>query len=269
MMMSNNMSNQEQARIRFSRAYQQIHGMVEAQMGLNKAAYSQTWMANGGRSDNDEELWDYPLAAAQEIGEFLNSWGYSWWSKAPVDKANCLTELVDAWHFITSQALINEEGDIDRASSALLMGYARTVDEGVSNSHRDVIRHAKKLMSYLADYNDTPVTLTAMYAKFFELMTAAGFSLDHFTARYNAKLQLNLFRQLNGYNAKPRTYKKLWADGKEDNFYLAQWIDNLIDTRQPLPSAGDTMRWIAANYSKVIGAKAVVPSDIDEEDETE
>lgn len=264
--------------IRFPRVYRQIHDMVQAQLGLNRAAYSKDWLINGSKKDNNETAWDYPLAASQELGEFLNSWGYAWWSKAPKDMSNCMTELVDAWHFITSQALIEEEGDIARASLSLLAGYAWVADRGTKEtSHRDVIRHTKRLMSWLNCYEDCAGfdALPELYAKFFETLLSAGFSLDHFTARYNAKLQLNLFRQLNGYNTKPRTYQKLWKDGQEDNYYLAAFIDDaygpyLAGIDAKMPTDGEVMRWIAATYSSLTENKSVVPSDTpDTEDDNE
>lgn len=265
--------------IRFPRQCAQIRQMVEAQVGLNAQAYSQTWAANGSLYNTDPKVWDYPLAAAQEIGEFLNSWGYAWWStkkwplEAPLDVSNCMTELVDAWHFMLSQAVIEEDGDIERASAALLRGFVACSDKGVMSGHRYVVLHAKKLASYLMDYSDTAASQTTIYSQFFELLTAAGFSLDHFSARYNAKLQLNIFRQLNGYKSKPRVYVKEWKDGQEDNFFLAQWIDAIFADVQTgredkLPTDAEIMKWIAANYYLYTNKSAVTPAQI-EEDETE
>lgn len=266
--------------IRFPRQCAQIRQMVEAQAGLNAQAYSQTWLAQGTLPNRDPKVWDYPLAAAQEIGEFLNSWGYAWWSvkkwpiEKPLDASNCLTELVDAWHFMLSQALIEEDGDVERTSAALLHGFVRCSDKGVTGGHRFVVLHAKKLMSYLADYADVNATQVTIYSQFFELLTAAGFSLDHFHARYNAKLQLNIFRQLNGYKEKPRTYVKEWKDGKEDNYFLAGWIDALFADVQAghetkMPTNAEIMTWIAANYYLYTHKTAVTPALAEDKEDTE
>lgn len=265
--------------IRFPRQCAQIRQMMEAQAGLNAQAYSQTWLAQGGLAENDPKVWDYPLAAAQEVSEFIESWGYAWWAtkswpiEKPLDYSNCLTELVDAWHFMLSQALIEEEGDVGRASASLLRGFVKCSDKGVTSGHRYVILHAKKLMSYLSDYADTTASQTTIYSQFFELLTAAGFSLDHFHARYSAKLQLNIFRQLNGYKEKPRTYVKEWKDGQEDNFYLAQWIDAIfMDVKAGhearMPTSAEIMKWISANYYLYTNKSAVTPA-LAEEEETE
>lgn len=274
--MSNDTASNETA-IRYPRQFAQIRQMVEAQAGLNANAYSRTWMEMGGKADEVPDVWDYPLAAAQEIGEFLNSWGYSWWAtkswpiEKPLDASNCLTELVDAWHFMLSQALIEEDGDVYRASTRLLEGYAICADGGVDHEHRAVVRSAKKLMSWLADYSETTAPVLLIYAQFFEVLTASGFSLDHFHARYSAKLQLNVFRQLNGYKEKPRTYIKDWKDGKEDNYFLAAWIDGLfLNVKEGhearLPTDAETMKWIAANYHMHTNKKAVTPSLVEDDE---
>lgn len=277
-----NVSNENA--IRYPRQFAQIRQMVEAQAGLNAQAYSQTWMEMGGKPESDPEVWDYPLAAAQEIGEFLNSWSYAWWATktwpitSPADRSNCMTELVDAWHFLLSQAIIEEDGDTYRASAQLLNGFALCADAGVDGNHRNVVRLAKKLSTYLLDYCETSAPQVLIYSKFFELLTAAGFSLDHFHARYSAKLQLNIFRQLNGYKDKPRTYVKIWdngpfgSGGKEDNYFLSEWIDAIFADVQAgkeskLPTDAEIMKWIAANYYRYTNKSAVTPNIV--EDETE
>jgi hypothetical protein len=260
--------------IRYPRQFVQIRQMVEAQAGLNAQAYSQTWRAMGSLYEDDPKLWDYPLAAAQEVSEFLNSWGYSWWAtktwpiEAPLDQSNCMTELVDAWHFILSQALIEEDGDVYRTSVALLNGFALTSDNGAMNGHRQVVQHAKKLATYLMDYAETNAPQVLIYSKFFDVLASAGFSLDHFHARYSAKLQLNIFRQLNGYKDKPRTYSKDW-NGNEDNVRLAQWIDAIFADVQAgresaLPTEAEIMKWIAANYYLYTNKAAVTPNIVED-----
>lgn len=252
---------------------QLITHMVKAQFSLNKNSYSDKWLELGGLPDSAPEVWDYPLAAAMEIGEFLNSWSYSWWAtkvwpiKQAEDRQNCLTELVDAWHFIMSQAIIEEAGDVDRASVALLEGYHRAQSSGVGNSHREVTCVAKSLMSMLVDYENHPsiTSLPDVYAKFFTLLGAAGFGFTHFCARYDAKLQLNIFRTLNGYKDKPRTYVKLWKDGKEDNEYLSLYIDETFTKTGKAPDNQEIMMWIARAYAKFTGLSARTPKiDLDE-----
>jgi hypothetical protein len=263
--------------VRHSRAYGQITGMVKTQNALNSNSYGAAWLASGGLNDSLPEVWDYPLAAAQELSEFLNSWGYGWWGVkefphvAPVDKMNCMTELVDAWHFIMSQAIIEEDGDLERAARALLNGYATAFEyPPTDRSHRSTVVRAKQLMSMLADYADHPtLNISKLYVSFFDLLFCAGFSLDHFATRYTAKALLNEFRQLNGYTGKPRTYKKNWEEGREDNYFVASFVDESfsaynagIDAR--MPSKGEIMRWIGVTYTNKTGLVAVLPLIEDE-----
>jgi hypothetical protein len=260
--------------LQHARACAQIRQMTIAQEGLNKQAYSTDWLAKGALPERNEDVWDYPLAAGMEIAEFLNSWGYAWWSSkewprtAPDDRQNCMTELVDAWHFILSQAIIEEDGDVNRSSLALLQGYSTAVSRGQGElSHRGVVNTAKTLMTWLIDYsaNSGFSVLPDLYHQFFTLLLGAGFSMDHFTTRYNAKLQLNIFRQLNGYKEKPRTYEKMWAPGVEDNEFLSNFIDKSFDSSdKSTPSNGDVMRWIAATYTAQTGKVSITPPDTDD-----
>lgn len=264
--------------IRYSRQFSQIRQMVEAQAGLNAQAYSTKWLEMGSKPDEDPETWDYPLAAGMEIAEFINSWSYAWWTTKtwpitePADRSNCMTELVDAWHFLVSQALIEEDGDQYRAANALLEGFAMVADAGVQSSHRFVVNEAKKLMSHLVNWTGSSMFTVEIYAQFFTVLSAAGFSLDHFHTRYSAKLQLNIFRQLNGYKDKPRTYQKNWEAGQEDNYFLAQWIDGVFADVQSgkeskLPTDAEVMKWIASSYSYYTRAKAVTPNLVEDEAE--
>lgn len=252
--------------IRHPKAWGQIQGMVVAQDGLNRKAYSEEWLANGSKDNNADGRWDYPLAASQEIGEFLDSWGYSWWSKADVDLPNCMTELVDAWHFLVSQAIIECKGNLTLAAEQLFNCYVFVTDNGVSHGHRAVVMRAKQLMAGLLTWTtDAEIYYSQdIYDQFFSLMLSAGFSLDHFTTRYNAKLQLNLFRQLNGYNTKPRQYKKIWTtDGKEDNYFLSAWIDKCLTEDKRVPGDSEIMNWIGVQYTAHTRIKSVMPHEVD------
>jgi hypothetical protein len=129
------------------------------------------------------------------------------------------------------------------------------------------VNTAKTLMTWLIDYsaNSGFSVLPDLYHQFFTLLLGAGFSMDHFTTRYNAKLQLNIFRQLNGYKEKPRTYEKMWAPGVEDNEFLSNFIDKSFDSSdKSTPSNGDVMRWIAATYTAQTGKVSITPPDTDD-----
>lgn len=206
---------------------------------------------------------DYLLAASQEISEFHEAFGqYRWWGGSPKDLPNCRTELVDAWHFIMSDHLANLAEPEERNTDPTRVIVTPSVIDRVANYYvecwnevqsytqsddREVTRLAKLYQSQILSCN-------AETNKFFSLCIAGGqMTLEHLYARYVGKATLNKFRQDNGYSAKPRTYQKIWQEGKEDNYYLAAWIDSQLEGDWPAPSAEDVTAFLTKAYAEVKG----------------
>ncbi len=199
--------------------------MLKIQDGLNFKAYDESWREKG-----KSLAFDYCLAASQEIGEYLNSYGYSWWSKSPQDLDNCITELVDAWHFIMSSLLIDDfyseiqPTNYDRISRLVNSQYEESHSSKLEKTNKkDVLDEAKVLQILLLVGN------TSYIESFFILCSYTGVDLELLYCRYLGKSVLNKFRQLNGY--KQGTYSKTWSIGEtkeEDNYYLSQFITTFI-----------------------------------------
>ncbi len=187
--------------------------MVDAQNKVNSVV-SDKWIEKGKILD-----FDFKLAASQEMAEFFNSYGYSWWSKSPRDMPNAITEIVDAWHFIISEAII--EYGLEFAATMLNNAY-KTTDVCYLGKTSDVRvkNHGKTLVSVLNSKNKTLEIL----AEFFLLTRSLDLSLDYLYLRYMGKNCLNVFRQENGY--KLGTYAKMW-EGLEDNHYLVEFLDTV------------------------------------------
>jgi hypothetical protein len=238
---------------------QQIREMFEIQNGLNTKSYSTTWLEKGQSGE-----YDYRIAGGQEIGEFLESLPVAWWSKQTADRQNCITELVDAWHFIMSQAIIDHSGVVDRAVNEAINDYADAAMY-VTNRGTDleVKAYARSLLANL--YGD------GLYVEsFFKLCTVYGVSLDLLYARYLGKATLNKFRVENGY--KVGQYAKLWdfrapcgpdeayADGgplSEDNFYLSNWVNEQVDSGV-VPTQDAVYSWLTETYAKVTNKPAAL-----------
>jgi dUTPase len=210
-----------------------IFQMFDIQNELNTKSYSDKWLAKGKSQE-----FDYEVAAAQEIGEFLNSVPYSWWTKAAPDRQNCVTELVDAWHFIMSQAILDHD-DVKLAAAHAVSSYGSshhsTLQATPIIAAKELVYslYANQLKFQLAGetiYGDRSVDyLTA----FFRLCRSYEVSMSLLYTRYVGKAELNKFRVENGY--KVGQYKKIWyVDGKEgeDNFFLSTMIDHRIATGQ-------------------------------------
>lgn len=229
-----------------SSAISKIAEMMTIQNGLNTKSYDTAWLEKGQTGE-----FDYRIAGGQELGEFLDSLPYSWWSGAKPDRANCITELVDAWHFIMSQVIVERCGNLDAATAEVVAGYNDSNDgEGVQDD-RIIKSIARGAIAAL--YGD------GLYIeKFFNLCTAYGVSLELLYARYIGKSTLNKFRVENGYKVKE--YAKLWdfggdrAEGTkldEDNYYLSRWIDACVEKGQE-PNAEEVHAWLTEQYSQVV-----------------
>jgi len=233
-----------------------LSNMLENQVKLNNKSYDTQWLVKGKSLE-----FDYNLAASQEIAEFINSYGYSWWSSSPKDLSNCRTEIVDAVHFMLSQAVI-EFGSIEEALTTLVYAYV-----GVSNTptlSESPLHYAKQLSAELLTSSDAINTVTSSWFSLFRLCETIGFSIEHLYARYMAKSALNAFRQEKGYRngtfkqgqrpvseitGKP-LYLKMWEPLREDNYVLSSWIDDRFERGVVAPSKEETKAWLETSYEK-------------------
>lgn len=209
----------EQSNPEVNETQNKIAAIVANQFNLNTNAYDAAWLVKGKSKD-----FDYPLAGVQELCEFNNSHWLPWWSKENTkDLVNCRIELVDALHFMLSQAII----EVGKEEAALLIyeGYRYSEKIGQEYTEKEINELSRKLMHQLtADTFDTTKAFTAL----FNLSQSIGFGFDSLVALYMGKSTLNQFRQDHGY--KQKLYKKMWPslnDGgtsKEDNYYLTQFV---------------------------------------------
>lgn len=219
-----------------------IKALVENQANLNYTAYSESWKDKGATRE-----FHYLLAASQEMAEFINSYWLPWWSKAERDMVNCRIELVDALHFLLSEAII-QFGDAaveaisqcyDEAEKAVEM--ANEISEPTPSDVIELARMTQMMLNVDSALHGEPINMTA----FFSLCLTIGFPLDKLSALYLGKSTLNKFRQDKGY--KQGTYKKKWDGVKEDNYYLSDWIGSL---RTP-PSTTEIYEWLDKTYTAV------------------
>ncbi len=227
-----------------------IKDMVLNQIALNTKAYNEDWL-NKGRTQE----FDYSLAASQEIGEFVNSFGYEWWSGDKQDIGNCKMEIVDAVHFMLSQSVIDSKY-ADEAIESIYQGLQMSVDLSVDNVK--TLSLAKMLMASLnlnssSEYVEAHGLLGLnAWALLFSLARSIDFDLRNLYTRYMAKALLNQFRQDHGYKTgvfkygyfAAERYLKLWDGVNQDNYFLTTWLDE-----QFVPPDLETIRqWLHDNY---------------------
>lgn len=168
-----------------------LSNMVEIQSSLNTKSYNTDWLTKGLSGE-----FDYKMAAMGEIIEFCDSLPYSWWSKAREDRRNCITELVDAWHFIMSQALIDNGGDVVVTGMWIADWYTYaqfaitaaeksnlppvSVKRRAKNLMMEIGKNAMNLQSGCSNAQDNYIS------EFFRLCEAYGVSLELLFSRYIA-----------------------------------------------------------------------------------
>jgi hypothetical protein len=230
-----------------------IEEMLKIQNELNIKSYNVAWLEKGGT-----EEFDYSMAAGDEAHEYARSLPFEWWKKNAPDRQNQVTEIVDAWHFVMSQLIIDNMGNIGRA-------YATARDSYLS--WRGVITEP------LTEKKATKLFVAAIYLRgsqfaspcdymsaFWSWCDAANVDLDLLYARYIAKATLNKFRVENGY--KEGKYTKSWCIGDErgeDNYFLSKWVDHRISIGHT-PTADDVSLWLPEMYAQVLRATAPATS---------
>ena len=161
----------------------------------------------------------YLRAVMIEGAEAIEHHGWKWWKRQDRDLAQLQMELVDIWHFLLSEFLLREGGDLERALRALL-GAADASAAGVvafdgAARRLDGMTLLEKLELLIGLSAGRRIDL----ALFGAIMGDCGMDWPGLYRRYVGKNVLNLFRQDHGY--KEGRYRKIWA-GREDNEWLAE-----------------------------------------------
>jgi hypothetical protein len=271
---------------------ERVADLLRVQAALNKGSYSNEWILRGvaGEILSDELIdgkkpIDYTAAALGELGEFMGSLGYEWWTAKETDRSNCITELVDTLHFVLSQEMVlwvSNEMDLPPSRVGMVLSYTDVVESSIGDepigelseettecmmdsvaedivlTHED--RSNEDQRSVREQLRYTMIAVASGQGSVYEVLCLAdsmGVSFDHLYARYMGKATLNAFRVENGYSEKPRRYKKMWAfeageDPQEDNYFLAQYIDSapsVLNGRYP--TQAEVREWLSTTYAQV------------------
>jgi len=178
----------------------QLQTMLRLQDFMNTTVNSEWKTANN----------DWYLAAALEIAEAIEHHGWKWWKHQECDLAQVQMELVDVWHFILSNFLIDHSLD-SKYLTYTEYSYSVFNNKSYKFLDNDLLQNLKLLMSMLSS-NYFCSSL------FFHICKQAKLPSEDLYKQYLGKNVLNFFRQNNGY--KKGTYKKTWFDSREDNEHL-------------------------------------------------
>lgn len=221
--------------------FSMIVSMLENQLALNTSAYANDWHKKAQTGE-----WSYTMAAIQEIAEFNKSAWLPWWSKAERDWSNARIELVDALHFMLSEAIVQSSLEIEKAATDIHLALLASDQTKTEFDQVELVRKSKALSKELSE---PEFNTQKAFRALFELCAYIDFYFEKLYALYLGKSVLNKFRQQHGY--KEGKYSKIWSpkseNGKEDledNYFLAEWIGSLITA----PTIEQVKDWLANEY---------------------
>lgn len=177
-----------------------------------------------------EKRFPYLRAVVIEAAEAIEHHGWKWWKKQDCDLPQLQMEIIDIWHFLLSEILLQHEDDHSAASAALLQ--ATSASKHSASLEFDSQTYRFKELSLIAKLELLIGLSTARrvdIALFKTVMEDCGLNWESLFKQYVSKNVLNFFRQDQGY--KEGTYHKLWQ-GREDNEHLVELMESL-DTASP------------------------------------
>ena len=198
----------------------QAHLMLALQSRMN-AKVDPLWV---------QKRFPYLRAVVIEAAEAIEHHGWKWWKKQDRDLAQLQMEIIDIWHFLLSEILLQHEDDQALAATALLQ--ATSESKHSSSLEFDSQTYHFKDLSLVAKLELLIGLSTARrvdIALFKSVMEDCGLDWESLFKQYVSKNVLNFFRQDHGY--KEGSYHKLWQ-GREDNEHLVELMDSL-DTANP------------------------------------
>jgi hypothetical protein len=171
----------------------------------------------------------YLRAIVIEGAEAIEHHGWKWWKKQDKDLAQLQMELIDIWHFILSEILLNNDGN-EGESLAQLQELLTEADlpslkhRKISFDGQDYPLNAMNLIQKLELLIAVSVSKRIELELFESIMIDCKVDWTELYCQYVGKNVLNFFRQDHGY--KEGTYQKIWS-GREDNEYLVEIMATL------------------------------------------
>ena len=167
----------------------------------------------------------YMRAVVIEAAEAIEHHGWKWWKKQDKDLAQLQMELIDIWHFLLSEILLNEQGSETAAQPKLtaqlsaidLSGIIEFDGKQYELSSLDLLNQLELLIALSAARK---IELSVFAA----IMENCELDWTELYCQYVGKNVLNFFRQDHGYQE--GTYQKMW-NGREDNEYLVDVMSEL------------------------------------------
>lgn len=165
----------------------------------------------------------YLRAVVIEGAEAIEHHGWKWWKKQDKDLPQLQMELIDIWHFILSEILLERKGS-EETSLHYLMDLLANNCESLEFDSRTYQIDSLDLITKLELLIALAAARRIDLSVFSAIMSDCGMDWTELYCQYVGKNVLNFFRQDHGY--KEGTYQKMW-DGREDNEYLVEIMAEL------------------------------------------
>ena len=194
---------------------QQARTMLSLQAAMN-AKVDPNWVA---------ARYPYMRAVVIEAAEAIEHHGWKWWKKQEKDLPQLQMELIDIWHFLLSEILLNEDGN-EAAALLNLTDMLETI-EGSQQIDFDGKQYHLTSMDLLAQLELLIALSAARKIELFvfaAIMSNCEMDWTELYCQYVGKNVLNFFRQDHGYQ--DGSYQKMW-NGREDNEYLVEVMAEL------------------------------------------
>lgn len=198
--------------------HQQAIAMLELQQQMNSKV-NPDWLRAG-----------YPFlrAVVVEGAEAMEHHGWKWWKAQTLDLEQLRMEMVDIWHFMLSDFLIEAKGDLP-AAAEMVFSLSRAESDIVYFDGNRYDPQGMKCLDKLELLIGLSVVRRVSLKLFESLLEDCGMDWLVLFRQYVAKNVLNMFRQDFGY--KQGSYQKEWA-GREDNEHLVEIMSGLNSETQ-------------------------------------
>ena len=188
--------------------------MLQLQAGMNSKV-DPDWI---------KARYPYLRAVVIEGAEAVEHHGWKWWKHQEKDLSQLQMELIDIWHFLLSEIILQFNGDLEAASERLLQAIEEGVPAELAFDGNVYALSEHDLVSRLELLIGTSVARRIEIGLFEGIMRDCEMSWNELFSQYVGKNVLNFFRQDHGY--KDGSYRKLW-DGREDNEHLVEVLSKL------------------------------------------
>lgn len=172
-----------------------------------------------------EARYPYLMAVVMEASEAIEHHGWKWWKKQDKDLPQLQMELIDIWHFVLSELLLQENGNEAASLSQLLQRLAEITENSSIEFDSQVYNLASiDLLGQLELLIGLSAGGRIELSVFAAIMKNCEMDWTELYCQYVGKNVLNFFRQDHGYQ--DGSYQKMW-NGREDNEYLVEIMTTL------------------------------------------